>query len=173
MTGSVPAVASLIAEARTTTGLDDLGEPSFVEGLEVLLASLVADTGYDQAALDQALVVVRRRLANRAHIEAWYRTHPEIADQPLAPPVSILGLPRTGTTALGNIVSLDPQFRSLRMWEQNEPVPPPIREEEGTDPRRAAQAAEFDAMIAANPDLASMHLYDADAAGEDNEVLCL
>ena len=33
-------------------------------------------------------------------------------------PVDINGLPRTGTTALANMLSLDPQFRALRGWEQ-------------------------------------------------------
>ena len=51
---------------------------------------------------------------NRLEVEAWYATHPEIDDLPVLGPVDINGLPRTGTTALANMLSLDPQFRSLR-----------------------------------------------------------
>ena len=37
-------------------------------------------------------------------------------------PSIVTGLTRTGSTALGNMLSLDPQFRSLRWWEQELPV---------------------------------------------------
>ena len=68
---------------------------------------------------------LRRRLVNRLEVEAWYADHPEIDALPVLGPVDINGLPRTGTTALANMLSLDPQFRSLRQWEQVRPCPPP------------------------------------------------
>ena len=37
----------------------------------------------------------------------------------------VFGLPRTGTTALHYLLSVDPQFRYLRSWELRDPVPPP------------------------------------------------
>jgi hypothetical protein len=83
-------------------------------------------------------------------------------------PVDINGLPRTGTTALANMMSLDPQFRSLRGWEQSKPCPPPTIESEATDPRRLQLARENEAL---SPELHAMHLYDVDATMEDSEVL--
>ena len=38
------------------------------------------------------------------------------------------------------MMSLDPQFRSLRGWEQAQPCPPPILADEATDPAPAARA---------------------------------
>ncbi len=168
-----PSIPELLDEARQSTGLDDFGSDSFHEGLAVLLDSLATDSGYHDEQAAVPLAVIRRRLVNRLRIEEWYRTHPEVEDEVLAPPVSIVGLPRTGTTAIANVMSIDQQFRSLRMWEQAEPCPPPELATEADDPRRQAQQDEFDAMIRANPDLAAMHLFDVDAAAEDTEVLGL
>ena len=83
-------------------------------------------------------------------------------------PVDIIGLPRTGTTALANMMSLDPQFRCLRGWEQSQPLPPPRPETDATDPRRMRLAEENEHL---SPELKAMHLYDLDATMEDSEVL--
>jgi hypothetical protein len=82
--------------------------------------------------------------------------------------VDINGLPRTGTTALGNMLSLDPQLRPLRGWEQAKPCPPPTLAGEADDPRRL-EAIEADRQVP--PELKAMHLYDLDASLEDSEVL--
>src|SRR4029079_1617620 len=103
---------------------------------------------------------LQRRLVNRLEGEAWDADHPEIDDVPVLGPVDINGLPRTGTTALANMLSLDPQFRSLRQWEQVRPCPPPTLEDEATDPRRLQLEAENDALPA---ELKAMHLYEVDA----------
>jgi hypothetical protein len=54
------------------------------------------------------------------------------------------------------------------MWEQRDPVPPPVIEGELGDPRRLAYASELDRIPA---DLRAMHLYEVDATVEDSEVL--
>lgn len=163
-----PTGAELVAEARAATGLDDLGPGDFRDGLDVLLDSLARDADLAPETDEAVVGVLRRRLVNRLEVEAWYRDHPELADQPIRGPVDIVGLPRTGTTALANMLSLDPQFRPLRSWEQSQPVPPPTPHSEATDPRRLAAAAQ-DAEV---PDeLRAMHLYDLDATVEDSEVL--
>jgi len=84
-----------------------------------------------------------------------------------------MGLPRTGTTAVGNVMSLDPQFRPLRVWEQLELCPPPVLEHEHDDPRRIAYAESTAALHEQTPELAAMHLYDTDATAEDVHVLGL
>ncbi len=167
-TGRYPAAEALIAEAAQATGLADFGPGDFREGLDVLLDSLERDG--DLSPKTDAAVIgdFRRRLVNRLEVEAWYREHPEIVSLPVEGPVDINGLPRTGTTALANMMSLDPQFRCLRGWEQSKPCPPPTLEGEPTDPRRR-QAAEENERIPA--ELKAMHLYDLDATMEDTEVL--
>ena len=54
-------------------------------------------------------------LANRLKIEDWYGRHPEIDDQDIIAPLIGIGLPRTGSTALGCLLGEDPHARSLRI----------------------------------------------------------
>jgi len=82
--------------------------------------------------------------------------------------VDVMGLPRTGTTVVGNVLSLDPQSRPLRGWDQRDPCPAPRLADEATDPRRLAALAQDEHLPES---LKAMHLYDADAAVEDSDVL--
>ena len=166
--GRFPAVETLLADAHEATGLDDFGPGDFRDGLGVLLESYERDTDLTDAAVTQTVDDLGRRLRNRLEVEAWYAEHPEIDDLPVLGPVDINGLPRTGTTALANMLSLDPQFRSLRQWEQVQPCPPPTLEGEATDERRLQLQRENDALPA---ELRAMHLYEVDASVEDTWLL--
>jgi Sulfotransferase family len=163
-----PSGDALMAEAMQATGLSDFGAGDFREGLGVLLESLDRDADLSPTTDADLIGNFRTRLVNRLEAEAWYRDHPEIADLTVRGPVDINGLPRTGTTALANMMSLDPQFRCLRGWEQAKPCPPPTLEGEATDPRRLQAARENEQL---SPELKAMHLYELDATVEDSEVL--
>jgi hypothetical protein len=134
----------------------------------VLLDSLECDGDLDPAV--DAVVVghLRRRLVNRLMVEAWYAEHPDVDDVAVRGPVDINGLPRTGTTALADMLSLDPQLRSLRAWEQERPVPPPVKGQELDDPRRSAFEATQRARSEAQK---AMHIMEIDATTEDTELL--
>ena len=173
MTRLYPTAEALMAAARARTGLSDFGPPTFHEGLEQLLASLAVDAPYDAEDRDKAIALITRRLVNRLKIEAWFKNNPAAEGAPIENPVSIVGLPRTGTTALGNMMSLDPRFRPLRPWEQSDPCPPPRIEDEANDPRRVAYIEWLGRMFEAQPQQAAMHLWDADATLEDTEILGL
>lgn len=118
-------VDSRLEAASTATGLDDFGDSSFREGLDVLTRSLDREAGlheHGRAAVENLLSGL---LVTRLKIEACYREHPEIDDQGVPRPVIQLGLPRTGSTALGNLLAQDRGIRYLRSWESMNPVPPP------------------------------------------------
>ncbi len=168
-----PSIEELLEEARTSTGLADFGAGAFREGLGQLLGSLERDARMSAADRKEALHVIRRRLANRLKIEEYYHLHPEVAEQQVAGPAIVTGLTRTGSTALGNMLSLDPQFRSLRYWEQAEPVPPPIAGAEDSDPRRLAYQSEIDQIYRDEPLRAAQHIFEVDASVEDTEILGL
>jgi hypothetical protein len=158
----------LLSQAVDSTGLSDFGPGDFREGLDVLLDSLERDGDLSPSTDAAVIGAFRRRLVNRLEVEAWYRDHGDIEQLRVRGPVDINGLPRTGTTALANMLSLDPQFRSLRGWEQSQPCPPPTLDSEATDPRRL-EAVETDEHM--SPEMRAMHLYDVDATFEDTEVL--
>src|SRR5665213_1610311 len=101
-------------DARTQTSLDDTGGDHYREGLKRLVASM-----NDEGTLTEMGEVMQQMrlstlLAARLGVEETYRQHPEIDDQVIGGPVFVIGLPRTGTTALSQLVAADPQFRSLR-----------------------------------------------------------
>ncbi|MEZ4333600.1 MAG: sulfotransferase [Myxococcota bacterium] len=173
MDKTYPSSQQLMERASERTGLDDFGAPTFVEGLETLLESLAADVPYGPDDRRRATDLLTRRLVNRLEIEAWLAAHPEVEHAPIDRPVSIVGLPRTGTTALGNMMSLDPQFRALRPWEQEEPCPPPRIEDEANDPRRVAYRQMVETLLREHPEQAAMHHWEVDATMEDTEVLGL
>jgi hypothetical protein len=126
-----------MAEARAQTGLDDFGDDSFREGLEILVRSLRNEAQLN--ATGEAFVYPRiaGHLAQRLQVEDWYRRHPEIDDVPVVAPLIGLGLPRTGSTALSFLLAQDPNIRYLRQWESSQPCPPPSTVE-GPDPRIAS-----------------------------------
>src|SRR5580698_4362801 len=129
----------LVAAATKQTGLDDFGDDSFREGLEILVSSL-----RDEAQLNatgEAVIYPRLigHLVNRLQIEDWYRRRPEIDDVPIVAPLFGLGLPRTGSTVLSFLLAQDPDVRFLRQWESSQPAPPPSTVT-GPDPRMLAAA---------------------------------
>jgi hypothetical protein len=166
--GRYPSADQLLDEAAAESGRTDFGPGDFRDGLVVLLDSLERDGDLSPDADAAVIGDFRRRLVNRLEVEAWYAEHPEVDGVSVRGPVDINGLPRTGTTALADMLSLDPQFRSLRGWEQVQPVPPPLGGREADDPRRRA----FEEMQANRSDEdKAMHIMEIDATMEDTEVL--
>ena len=104
----------LVAAARTQTGLEDFGDDSFREGLEILVRSLRDEARLNAAG--EAVIYPRLigHLVNRLQIEDWYRRYPEIDDVPIVAPLFGLGLPRTGSTVLSFLLAQDPRVRFLR-----------------------------------------------------------
>jgi hypothetical protein len=140
----VPQPAELMATARAETGLDDFGDDSFREGLEILVRALRDEAPLSEIGVLALPALIGNLLGQRLQIEDWYRRHPEVDDEPVAAPLIGLGLPRTGSTALSFLLAEDPNARSLRRWEASAPCPPPSTVE-GPDPR-IAKAQEEGAM---------------------------
>lgn len=136
----------LIELAAAQTGLEDFGEDSFREGLEILVDSLNREARLN----DLGERVLRERillyLSQRLQVEDWYRRHPEIDEEVIRAPLFGVSLPRTGSSALSFLLSSDPGVRYLRVWESARPCPPPSTVA-GPDPRRGALAGGLDESL--------------------------
>ena len=132
--------------AREATGLEDFGSPYYREGLERTVEALNTEADLNDLGNVIQHATISNALIQRLRIVDTYKQHPEIDDEVVGGPVFVIGLPRTGTTALSQLVASDPQFRSLRMWESQACTPPPEAATQHTDPRIAA-AAEGIAMM--------------------------
>lgn len=168
-----PSMDTLIQSVGVETGLSDFGGGDFRDGLQRFLTALQTELTLSEASAAQHIGLIKRRLTNRLEVEAWYRTHPEVNDVIVGPPVSVTGLPRTGTTAVANMLSQDDQFRCLRSWEQGRSCPPPILAEEATDPRYLASIAGMERMAKEQPEMMALHLWDPNTTEEDVELLGL
>lgn len=129
--------SDFIERAKQETGLSKLGEDSFREGLEVLLKAAAQEARLNELGRSMFEGNVLSLLKKRLQVEDWYARHPEIDEQEIVSPLFGLALPRTGSTALACTLAEDPAVRSLRMWECNQPCPPPEKATENTDPRIA------------------------------------
>jgi hypothetical protein len=165
----------LVARARAETGLDDLGGTGVVDRLRHHLAAVDADAGL--SGLGRHLVRERTLglLRARLRFEDFVRRHPEALAVELEPPVIVVGLPRSGTTHLVNLLAADSRFRAMPWWEVREPTPVlgdgPGRD--GVDPRYARCLAEWELTNANAPLTALMHDRPPWSIEEDCELVDL
>jgi hypothetical protein len=135
----------LLEEAQRATGLSDWGDLPFLDALDAMLWSIEHEAGLAPAAMDALLAgVIKSVLAKRLRLVDDRKTWPEIAAQTVAPPLVIVGLPRSGSTHLHALMALDPHRRAPLQWEMDHPSPPPRRETFRTDARIARVQAELD-----------------------------
>jgi Sulfotransferase family len=127
--------------ACAATGLEDFGSSYYREGLERIVAALNTEADLNDVGRVIQHATISNALMQRLKIESTYTQYPEIDDEVIGGPVFVIGLPRTGTTALSQLVAADPQFRSLRMWESQAPTPPPEAATQHSDPRIVQAAA--------------------------------
>src|ERR1700754_696231 len=86
--------------ARAATGLVDFGSPYYREGLERIVEALNTEADLNDLGRVIQHATVSNALIQRLKVEDTYRQHPEIDDQVIGGPVFVIGLPRTGTTAV-------------------------------------------------------------------------
>lgn len=149
----------LVAAAHRRTGLKDFGDPTLLDRLAAQVVAVEADTGL--SGLGRFLI--RRRLVRLLeHGCDWktsFRRHPDALDVELEPPIIVVGLPRSGTTHLVNLLATDQRFRSLPWWEVAEPIPVlgDGPGHDGIDPRYQRSQAEYEAAKEVSPLTSLMH----------------
>jgi hypothetical protein len=157
--------------ARAATGLDDFGSAYYREGLERTADALNTEAGLNDLGNVIQHATISNALIQRLRIEDTYRQHPEIDGEVIGGPVFVIGLPRTGTTALSQLVAADPQFRSLRTWESQACTPPPEAATQHSDPRIAAAAEGMAMMDEMFPRMRSMYSSEPEAATECQDLM--
>jgi Sulfotransferase family len=147
----------LAARATRTTGLEDFGDDGFRAPFEVLLDGLEREAALTLLGRIIARTDLTRLLENRLSMAAARKRHPEIHDGKIERPLVIVGLPRTGTTILHQLLAQDPANRVPMTWEVMYVHPAPERATYDTDPRIAQvekQLADVDRLI---PNFKAMH----------------
>jgi len=162
-----------IGQAGVGADLDDTD--GYADRLAAHVAAIEADSGLRQltrASLRQRVV---RLLRNRLSLTDLVKRYPEIESIRIEQPFIVVGLPRSGTTHLVNLIAADPRRRALPYWESQEPIPARGRGPDlfGVDPRYARAKSEYDALMVSVPVVAAMHDRFPEAIEEEVELLDL
>lgn len=157
---------SLCARARRATGLDDFGDPWFRAPLAVLLDALEREAALHLLGRVIARGDLTRLLENRLRMTDVIARHPEITAAPIARPLFVVGLPRTGTSILHELLAQDPANRVPMTWEVMHPYPPPERATYATDPRIAALDRHLAGVDRLLPEFKTMHPMGAELPQE-------
>ncbi len=153
-------------KASRATGLDDFGDDEYLEGLRVLLDAYRTQAQLTELGRAAARAQLVASLTSRLHSQESWKRNPDHRATTIKAPIFVVGLPRTGTTALHRLLAQDPANQGLDLWLAEYPQPRPPRH---TWPEyagyRRCQAA-FDQTYGARPELAGIHYM---AAGEVDE----
>jgi hypothetical protein len=158
---------SLMAEARTRSGgLEDLGTGPFTEPLELFVSSLASDARLNPVGQYIARERALAHIVNRLQYVNDRKLYPAIARQKIVKPVFIIGLVRTGTTILHDVLAQDPANRAPLTWEVTFPSPPPATATFRSDPRIARCEAGFPPLDERREKFKAMHPMGAQLSQE-------
>ena len=123
--GTTVTIESAMKYAMKKTKLTDFGDTTFVSSYNLMVqtdahkALRLTNLGYVMYRSELNLSMCRRAL-----LIDYLKSCPEVLRIPVTSPVFVLGLPRTGTTLLHRLLSLDTAaVRAPLLWELLSPVP--------------------------------------------------
>jgi hypothetical protein len=160
----------LIAEAAKGTLLDakPLADPRLIEALGALTSSLHREASLSPFGRLAARWDIERMLSTLLILADAEREDPAILTRPLASPVFITGLPRSGTTFLHGLLAEDPLNRAPRIWEAIYPRPEHRAAEFGAGRRKVElQLKIFNRL---SPGIRNLHPIEANAPEECIEI---
>ena len=161
----------LHAAACKAVGFDDFGDPTYRRALRVLLRSYDDEarlTPFGRMMVEQMLGGILR---NRLLCQKAWTENASILKNEIHRPIFILGLPRTGTTALHHLLGQDPTLQVLEYWLAAAPKPRPPREtwEKHPDFKRAVRDLKTTYWL--DPSLKAIHLMTAEGPEECRHLL--
>lgn len=149
--------ATMLARAQAETRLSDYGDPTLPERFAAAV-DLLNNQGMDADGCRRAAEVCHWLLTTRLEFFADRNRYP-IADEVIERPMFVTGEPRSGTTLMHALMSVDPSARALRFWEVMYPSPPPGLA--GPDDQRRAKAdADWREINAKMPKWLHSHPYN-------------
>ena len=126
----------LLAEAIAQVPEASFSSPKTLEtALTILVESLNTEAALHKVGHGYFYDFLLRLLTNHLKLQQEYDRYPAIKTIPLARPLIVVGLFRSGTTFLHNLLSQDPQSRWLSVAEALYPTPAPRLETWPSDPR--------------------------------------
>jgi len=170
--GMVASEQALLDGARKATGLDDFGGGAWRDHFRALLAAYDAESQLSDAGRQMVQGEIGGILAARLACEAAWKRDPSTLRHEIRRPLFILGLPRSGTTALHWLLAQDPGNQVLDYWIASAPRPRPARETWEAEPAYQAAVGVLEWIYQTDPDLKAIHLMTADGPEECRHLFC-
>ncbi|HEX5616590.1 MAG TPA: sulfotransferase [Acidimicrobiia bacterium] len=168
---------SIVQRSLARTRLTDFGGDSWRAPLDVLTRALETEARLHPIGRVSARQQLIGLLTTRLRVHDLLTRHPEILETPVVAPVVILGMPRTGTTALQRLLAREPAFRSLPLWEAMTPLPPGDAADRAAGAVAGARVKRCEQSLRlihwAGPQMLAMHEMHATEADEEIWLLAV
>ena len=167
---SAPLVADdLIRQTRERSGLGDFGEWQIEAPLQALVDAYNGEARLNVFGRAAATWDLHRFLSNLLRFRLEEKSTPAILTEPLLAPIFVLGLPRSGTTFLHNLLSLDESLLAPRCWQTIYPYP--LRAGGQQRDRRADMVErKLRTFARLAPEIRSLHPFNARSPQECTEI---
>jgi hypothetical protein len=110
-------VDEVVARASAVAEVADVAPEHFFANLAALVEHMNDEAALTDEGVQGILSQMVPALRNRIEVDAYVAAHPEVDTSPLAAPIFLTGLPRSGTTYFHYLCDQDPRLRMLRTWE--------------------------------------------------------
>ena len=160
----------LMRRAQRRSDLSDFGDPNsscawmaddFLGGLEQLCQSAREDGHLNFVGTYALYRQALQALETRLQMVELRKKQPQLFEQTPLQPLLVVGMPRSGTTYLHRLLSLDPALRPLPFWQVAHPIAPP-----GKDWRRKQTQKDLRWIKRMAPELDAKHYLHADEPEE-------
>lgn len=164
--------ASLMTAAQRDTGLSNYGKDTWREPFEIIARAMDEEADLNLMGRLMCRSDMLNFLKGRLQIEETYRLHPEIEDEEIIKPFIIVGQGRSGTSALLNLMSKDPESGGIRTWEAILPCPPPEKSSYETDARISRGDALITQWNRVNPAIEAFHEFAGEIPASCVHIMC-
>ncbi len=107
----------LLRSAELTTGLSDFGTADYEHPLDLIIEGMNSSADLNMRGKIGAWIYLHRLVSNRLRLNHLIEQSPAAQAEKIDAPVFILGLPRTRSTLLHELLSCHPNLRAPTFWE--------------------------------------------------------
>jgi len=166
---ATPEAEKLITKALRRAGRSNFSDLSFVQPLNRLLKAYAEEADLSFFGRHATLCDLNRCLTNLLRLDAAEEEAPSILSRAIRKPVFITGMPRSASSFLHKLLSLDPANVVPRCWQLLYPYPSPSRLLP-LDLRKTRVALQLRLFQCVTPGLGRLHHLSADAPQECTDI---
>ncbi|MCB1704098.1 MAG: sulfotransferase [Halioglobus sp.] len=157
---------SLHEQATDRTGLTDFGDSYYQQNLKFLLQAYDATAQLSEAGRRVVEKTLLDCLSSRLLAVAGWKRNPQCLQRDIESPIFVIGLPRTGTTALHKLLAADPDCQYLEYWLATSPMTRPPRQQWRDNPCYMQAEKNLQELYSRADGLKSVHDMTAETADE-------